>query len=727
MFFVKVVVVYNKKKIDSDDVINVFGMPTKEHYSEIAVERVAKALETGGHTVKVLEGSMSFIDELKNFMPRVVSGERPGMVFNMAYGIQGQNRYTHVPAILEMLGIPYVGSGPEAHAVVQDKVMTKIVLQKHNISTPGFWVFSTSDDKFDDLVFPVIVKPKLESTSMGMEVVDNWNDLKRAVQRQIEKFSQEILVEQFIPGREFAVGILGNGSHVEVLPIVEINLEGDPNKIQTKSDKLKKGGIDKICPAPLPKEKYYELEELCKKAFHKLGVNDYTRVDIRMDENGNFYILELNSMASLGKGGSLFFAAKKAGYTYETLVNKILDVAAERYFGESYHHVEEKDDSKQDRPLRITLRSYLRTHLSSFETLLENFVNINTASRNIDDNNKLGSLITKRLEHFGLKAKVYHEFDVGDTLFFSNTDSDVYDILILSHLDTLYTNQDFTPFHKIGNRFYGSGIAESKGGLVNLIAALQGLRYARHLDETRCAVLLTCDESLGGRFTNKMVSEIAKKSRHVIDLKNGTLDGGIATSCSGVTRYMIDISHLHQPEGIKDVIPEMCKKVIGWKKISQKHDDARITITNFTANTSFGRTPDYGRLTLESRFKSNEQGQLFDKQISKLAKTRSKTKLDVHLVKEVVRPAVKVTQNNIDFYKQIEKIASKSDIKCKPVHRFLSSDLCNVLESVPQIGGMGPIGGEIRSPNEYIIKDSILERSLLLALTIHNCSEKNLR
>ncbi len=228
----KVAIVYNKKQIDDQDVINVFGTATKEHYSYRTVEKVAKALEKGGHSVKVIEGGMSFIDEMKEFMPRVVAGERPGMVFNMAYGIQGRNRYTHVPAMLEMLGIPYVGSGPEAHAVVQDKVMTKLVLQKNDIPTPGFWVFNTPDDEFEDLAFPVIVKPKMESTSMGMEVVYNRDDLRGAVKGQIERYSQEILVEQFIPGREFAVGLLGNGTHVEMLPIVEVDLGGDPNRIQ---------------------------------------------------------------------------------------------------------------------------------------------------------------------------------------------------------------------------------------------------------------------------------------------------------------------------------------------------------------------------------------------------------------------------------------------------------------------------------------------------------------
>ena len=137
----KVALIYNENKIDPNDVINVFGMTTKEHYSTKAVERVAQSLEKGGHTVKVIEGDIHLNDELKEFMPKVVAGENPGMVFNMAYGIQGQNRYTHIPAMMEMLGIPYIGSGPAGHAVVQDKVLTKIILQKNKIPTPDFGYF----------------------------------------------------------------------------------------------------------------------------------------------------------------------------------------------------------------------------------------------------------------------------------------------------------------------------------------------------------------------------------------------------------------------------------------------------------------------------------------------------------------------------------------------------------------------------------------------------------
>ncbi|QUC65274.1 ATP-grasp domain-containing protein [Nitrosopumilus sp. K4] len=720
----KIAIVYNKKTIDENDVINVFGMMTKEHYSPKTVEKVAKALEKGGHSVKIIEGGMNFIDEMKDFMPRVVTGERPGMVFNMAYGIQGQNRYTHVPAMLEMLGIPYVGSGPETHAVVQDKVMTKIVLQKNNIPTPGFWVFSTPDDQYEDLIFPVIVKPKMESTSMGMEVVDNWKDLREAVAKQIEKFSQDILVEQFIPGREFAVGLLGNGSNVEILPIVEIDLGGDPNKIQTITEK-KSSPLDKICPAKLTDDQKKEIKKICLESFRKLGLNDFARVDIRMDEEGKVYILELNSMASLGVTGSYFHAAKAAGYTYDSLVNKILEVGAMRYFGESYlHPQEESQEQIEAQPLRTIIRSFLRSHLTSNEKMLEHMVNINSSITNIEDINKLGQFISKRLEHLGFNSQVYHEFDVGNIIYLKNHNAEENDVLLLSHLDTWYDNKDFTPFYKVGNRLFGSGIAESKGGIAVMISALQSLRFSRKLKKIKCGIILTSDDFLGGKYSKKLVHSISENSKYIMDLKWGFPNGGVATSCSGVTRYQIDMIHVRRhDESIKDVIPEMCRKVITWKKISHDHHDARITISDFNAKTSFGKAPDYGRLSLESRYANTEQGKMFDSEIRKIAKKKTDSKIDTHLLKHVVREPVEKTDNIEQFFLIIQKLAKQSEIKIKSEHRFATSSICDVMDDKPIIGSMGPIGSDHRTPNEHILRDSLIDRGLLLALTLNKCAK----
>ena len=174
----KVAIIYNK---DMAGVINKFGMQNKEIYNPNTVNRIAEALEQGGHNVRIIDGNMQVIENLQEFMPRVIEGERMGMVFNMAYGIQGESRYTHIPAMLEMLGIPYVGSSPTGHAMALDKVITKMLMQRSNISTPDFWVFSSAEEDMGGVTFPVIVKPKMEAVSYGLNIVDNENDLREAI------------------------------------------------------------------------------------------------------------------------------------------------------------------------------------------------------------------------------------------------------------------------------------------------------------------------------------------------------------------------------------------------------------------------------------------------------------------------------------------------------------------------------------------------------------------
>ena len=150
----RVAVVHNRRNPAGTGVINVFGPQNRETYNPRTVELVARALEHGGHTVRVIDGNMDVIEALKDFMPRVMAGERPGMVFNMAYGIQGVSRYTHLPAMLEMLGVPYVGSGPMAHGLALDKVIAKIMFTNNGLPTPGFWNFASPDDHFEDSGLP---------------------------------------------------------------------------------------------------------------------------------------------------------------------------------------------------------------------------------------------------------------------------------------------------------------------------------------------------------------------------------------------------------------------------------------------------------------------------------------------------------------------------------------------------------------------------------------------
>jgi D-alanine-D-alanine ligase len=721
----RVALIYNEKEIDPNDVINVFGMPTKEHYSKKAVERVATALEKGGHVVKVIEGDMHVSDEIREFMPKVISGEVPGMVFNMAYGIQGQNRYTHVPAMMEMLGIPYFGSGPEAHAIVQDKVMTKIVLQRFNIPTPGFWVFRTAEDKFDDIEFPVIVKPKLESTSMGMEVVYNWDDLRPAVQKQIEKYSQDILVEQFIPGREFAIGVLGNGGNIETLPIVELDLKGDPNKIQTKDDKMV-SPLDKICPAPLSKEQTTELNNLCKDAYIKLGLYDYARVDIRMDTKGKFFILELNSMASLGLGGSLFYSAKAAGYTYETFINKLLDVATMRYFGEHSAQLKKIEEYDPSQPLRTVVRTYIRSRFHSIKDTLQDFIGYNTHVYNINNVNSLGKIIAKRLKHLEFVERTINQFDIGDFRYFTNHGDDKNDILIVSHLDTHYGPRDYVPYTEDDDRIFGSGIAESKGGLAIMLGALHALRFARRLKKVKCGILLTTDDSLGGKFSKKLVEDFSKQSKYVIGLKSASIEGGIITSCYGRTDYNIRFSN--KKSGLRDlhgIIPVLGKKILSLEKLTLDEKDYRVRTTSIHAEGSHGSTPDYATLSLVCSYKNSKSGDDLDSKIKKIMTKNEEgmAKLSVETAKGQTRTPVEESKADSKFYDIVENEAKKLEIKIKKHQQFVSSDISNVPSDIPSIDGFGPMGHNYRTPNEYILHDSIMDRTALLALVIYRCSK----
>lgn len=721
----KVALIYNENKIDPNDVINVFGMTTKEHYSLKAVERVAQSLEKGGHTVKVIEGDIHLNEELKEFMPKVVAGENPGMVFNMAYGIQGQNRYTHIPAMMEMLGIPYIGSGPAGHAIVQDKVMTKIVLQKNKIPTPGFWVFRTPEDKHDDLIFPVIVKPKLESTSMGMEVVDNWDDLRAAVKVQIEKFQQDILVEQFISGREFAVGLLGNKPNIEVLPIVEINLD-HPDQIQTITDKKKKGGVEKTCPAKLSKEKEAEMKQMCIDAFSSLGLNDYTRVDFRMDKDENLYILELNSMASLGTGGSFYHAGKVAGYSYESLVNKILDVAVIRYFGSTTQHDDEEVDLTQ--PLRVVARTYLRSHLQTFKETLKDYVNLNTHVYNIENVNQLGSKLSKRLSYLGFSEQVYKQSDVGDFRYFKNHSDSHNDVLFVSHMDTHYGPNDLISYSETGDKIVGSGVAESKGGLVVMLGALHALRFSKRLKKIKCGVLLTTDDSLGGRHSSKLIEEISTKSKYILGLKSGSVDGGIITTCYGRSDYEVRFTSTgdESNSNIHGIIPVLAKKLAAIDKISKDEKNYRLSTTSVVAQGSHGHTPNYATISLTCSYKTEKLGELLDSKIKTVMKKRetNSKKLDVAVNKIQTRHPVLEEPSDTKFYKLVEDLAKKHEIKIKKHAQLLSSDISNVPVKLPALDGFGPLGNHYRTSKEYIIHDSIIERAALLASVVFKCAEK---
>ncbi|WP_031355644.1 D-alanine--D-alanine ligase family protein [Mesorhizobium sp. LSJC265A00] len=318
---------------DRTGVINRFGQPCWEEYGREAVENVAEALREGGHETLLCEGDKGLLATLERFMPPDPQAQPSGMVFNMALGIQGECRYAHVPAMLEMAGIPYTGSSPLGHGLALDKAITKRLMRDAGVPTPNFRVMRRGTAGTDDLRFPVVVKPRHETTSFGLQLVHEPAQLEQAIDAVVTQYAQDALVEEYIEGREITVALLGNGE-LEVLPLVEYDFGDREMRLVTWEVKhIAAESLRRICPAQVESTLAAVLRDISVASFRACHCRDYARVDLRIDRSGQPFVLEINSMAGVSMSCVYFLAATTAGYSFSNLINRILNVAHTRYFG----------------------------------------------------------------------------------------------------------------------------------------------------------------------------------------------------------------------------------------------------------------------------------------------------------------------------------------------------------------------------------------------------------
>ena len=300
------------------------------------VQGIVEALERGGHTAAFFEGNLTLLDTLPRF--------RPDLCFNMCEGHFGESRESHVPALLEMMRLPYTGAGVLATALTLDKVMTKRWLSAHGLPTPAYQVFATADEKLDPaLRFPLFVKPVREGSGKGVSdasVVDDERALRARVAHVIAAYRQPALVERFICGREITLGLLGNagdGSLV-VLPAFEI-LFRDPRRgvythlIKSATPDGWAANENYRCPAPLDDRVRSELERLARTAFEITGCCDYARIDFRLDgdDGERPCLLEVNALPGIFRDWSdMAFQAAAAGLSHDQLILAIAAHAARR-------------------------------------------------------------------------------------------------------------------------------------------------------------------------------------------------------------------------------------------------------------------------------------------------------------------------------------------------------------------------------------------------------------
>lgn len=294
--------------------------------------------------------SCEIIEALPNVaLPKLQSGKYD-IIFNIAEGFLGNAREAQFPALLEMLGMPYTGSGPLALAVALDKARTKEILSYHGIPVARFVTLQkpvgTLEQALPGSMYPVVVKPLAEGSSKGVKnssFVNSDRELTQEILRIREDYNQPALVEEFLPGREFTVAVIGNTPNAHVLPIVEINFSELPagsNKIYSYEAKwiydVAENPLDIFsCPAELEVYTRKEIESVVLAAYETLECRDWSRIDVRMDARGRANIIEVNPLPGIlprPEENSCFpKAARAAGLSYEEMLLSVLKAGCDRY------------------------------------------------------------------------------------------------------------------------------------------------------------------------------------------------------------------------------------------------------------------------------------------------------------------------------------------------------------------------------------------------------------
>jgi D-alanine-D-alanine ligase len=325
----KVGITYNLKKDFSQRENQPIDL-LEEFDSEETIDAIRQVLESEGHEVIKLGGDTGLIDRLRQASVDIV--------FNIAEGLQGRNREAHIPALLEFLTIPYTGSDPLTLSLTLDKAMAKRIVMCQNIPTPRFKKVERMEDLEGlDLRYPLFVKLCYEGSSKGVRLDSKVLDpqsLEEKTRGLLRTYDSPLLVEEFVRGPEFTVGILGN-EDPSVLGVMQIEIKGKPPEESIYSLEIKREWEEKVryhCPPLVEQDLLKRIEAVALRAYQALECRDVSRVDIRVGEDNTPYFLEINPLPGLSPVyGDLVIMARSMGWDYARLVKTIFHHALKRY------------------------------------------------------------------------------------------------------------------------------------------------------------------------------------------------------------------------------------------------------------------------------------------------------------------------------------------------------------------------------------------------------------
>lgn len=305
---------FNKNQV----VAVVMGGPSAER--EVSLNTgaaIANALREYGYT-NVVEIDL----DPRNFGKQLAESKAE-VVFNAVHGLYGEDG--RLQTLLEIREMPYTGSGMIASVSCMDKVITKRMLRDAGISTPACLIVNKKESGIKEKIMqrfslPVVIKPASQGSSIGVEIVKEEKQLDEALANAF-KYSRDILVEEFIGGKELTVSMMQKDGEVVALPVIHIAPHSGTYDYHSK---YTKGATEYICPADLDEETTKKVQEISKQAYEVLGCSGVARADVMLDEEGNGYVLEINTVPGMTATSLVPKAAAAAGISFPELCNIIL-------------------------------------------------------------------------------------------------------------------------------------------------------------------------------------------------------------------------------------------------------------------------------------------------------------------------------------------------------------------------------------------------------------------
>jgi len=283
--------------------------------------------------------------------------------------------------------------------------------------------------------------------------------------------------------------------------------------------------------------------------------------------------------------------------------------------------------------------------------------------------------------------------------------------------------QDFVPFAVDRGKVYGTGVSRGKGGLAILLAALQALRYTRTLKKIKCGIFLLSDESAGGRSSKSIIQDLASHSRRVVGIQGAGLSGELILSTSGQIKFNIEINRSTSKgktdfKDKYDLVNFIAQRIVGLRKLNDEIQNQSVAVTSIDTHGVGDQPPDHGSLVVNIRYRHPDQKEALEARMFKLFEVPATSPLKIHITRGSSRKPFLESAVNTSLFEQIRKIADLLEVRVQKTHSDVPSILSSVNPDIPHLEGLGPVTGGYGTKNEYIVRDSLIDRSVLLAYTL---------